>query len=102
MKPFYVYILQCSDKSYYTGHTDDIENRLAYHNSLDNFTYTASRLPFELVYVQEFMTRSEAIDAEHQIKRWSPQKKEALINGQWDDLKKLSRKAKKSYFDFTE
>jgi predicted GIY-YIG superfamily endonuclease len=102
MKNFYVYILKCNDGSYYTGHTDDLENRIAFHNSLDNTSYTATRLPFKLVYVQEFMTRGEAIDAEHQIKRWSRKKKQTLIDGKWDDLNKFSRKPKNTYFDFIE
>jgi tRNA/rRNA methyltransferase len=99
MKHFYVYILRCSDDSYYTGHTDNIENRLVEHQSSNNFSYTASRLPIDLVFLQEFMTRDEAINAEHQIKRWSRNKKIALINGKWDDLKRLSRKQKNTYFD---
>jgi predicted GIY-YIG superfamily endonuclease len=50
MPAFYVYILKCNDASYYTGHTDDIERRLAMHNEGKIDSYTATRLPVELVY----------------------------------------------------
>ena len=105
MKHFYVYILKCNDGSFYTGHTDDMEKRLAEHSAKEIPSYTSDKLPVDLVYMQEFMNRSEAIDAEHQIKRWSRKKKEALINQSWDELKKNSRKIftkKSTYFDFIE
>lgn len=90
MKHFYVYILQCNDNSYYTGHTDDIEKRLAEHISKDKPGYTSTRLPIELVFLQEFMRREEAIAAERQIQGWSRKKKEALIAKDWDRLVHLS------------
>ncbi len=90
MKPFYVYILKCNDGSYYTGHTDDIEKRLAEHQNPEKITYTTTRLPVEIVYLQEFATRVEAIAAERQIQGWSRKKKEALIQNDWDQLIKLS------------
>ncbi len=101
MKHFHVYILKCDDGSFYTGHTDDIEKRIGEHQSGENECYTSDKLPIELVYLQEFMSRSEALDAEHQIKRWSRKKKEALINQSWNELKKFSRKEfkKSTYFD---
>jgi predicted GIY-YIG superfamily endonuclease len=90
MKPFYVYILKCSDNSYYTGQTDDIEKRLAEHINNEKPTYTSTRLPIQLVFIQEFMTREEAIAAERQIQGWSRKKKEALIARDWDQLRYLS------------
>ena len=101
MKHFYVYILRCSDESFYTGHTDDIEKRLAEHNAKEIPSYTSDKLPVQLVYLQEFMSRPEAIESEQQIKRWSRKKKEALISNSWNELKKLSRKNSKktTYFD---
>jgi tRNA/rRNA methyltransferase len=89
---FYVYILRCSDGSYYVGHTDNIENRLAVHQAgslPDSFTH--DRRPVELVFCQDFQTRQEAFERERQVKGWSRTKKEALINGKWRRLEVLSR-----------
>ena len=84
MKPFFVYMLKCNDKSYYTGHTDNLENRIMQHNH-KHFPacFTATRLPVQLVFSEEFNTREEALASERQIKRWSRKKKEALINNDW-------------------
>ncbi len=90
MKPFYLYILKCSDGSYYTGHTDDLGKRLAEHGE-GYCEYTAKRLPVELVFSDEFTTREDAFGRERQIKGWSRKKKEALIEGNWDKLKKLAK-----------
>ena len=89
---FYVYILECSDGSYYTGHTDNLESRLHQHH-LAYFSqcYTASRLPVLLVYKQGFATREEALSSERQIKGWRRKKKQALIKEDWERLKKLAR-----------
>jgi putative endonuclease len=81
---FWVYLLKCADQSYYTGHTDNLENRLAQHRcKLIPTCYTATRLPVHLVFSQEFSTREEALASERQIKGWSRKKKEALINNDW-------------------
>jgi putative endonuclease len=93
---FWVYLLKCADKSYYAGHTDDLENRLAQHHSKEiPSCYTATRLPVTLVYSQEFSTREEALGSERQIKGWSRKKKEALISGDWAALS-LHAKRKKA------
>lgn len=79
---FSVYILRCADGSYYTGHTENLEKRLALHAHGDIpscFTYT--RRPVELVFSQQFETRYEALASERQIKGWSRKKKTALIEG---------------------
>ena len=89
---FYVYILKCNDGSYYTGHTDDLESRLGEHFAAQNECYTKSRLPLTLMFVQEFATRSEAIETEVSIKKWTRKKKEALIAGDWLLLRQLSRR----------
>lgn len=96
MQYFYVYILKCSDNSYYTGHTDNIEKRISEHKIGKISGYTSSRLPVEVVFVQKFASRYEALSAEHQIKRWSRNKKEALIRGDWKKLKELSKKYSKN------
>lgn len=75
MKPFWVYILKCSDNSYYTGHTDDLETRIGQHQAGVCDSYTATRLPIQLVWSQEFVTREEALSAEMQIKGWSRKRK---------------------------
>ena len=90
MKPFFMYILKCNDNSYYIGQTDDIDKRISEHMQGAVSGYTKTRLPVKVVYVQDFMTRDEAINAEQQIKRWTRKKKEALINKDWETLKKLS------------
>ena len=89
---FYLYILKCNDDSYYTGHTDDIERRLSEHFKGGMACYTKKRLPIELVYMQEFPTRYEALSAERQVKRWSRKKKEALIQDNWEELQRLAKK----------
>ena len=84
---FWVYILQYSDKSYYTGHTDHLESRFAQHqNKMISSCYTSTRLPVQLMHSQEFTTREEALAAEKQIQGWSRKKKEALIKGDWHAL----------------
>jgi predicted GIY-YIG superfamily endonuclease len=91
---FYVYILKCADGSYYTGHTDNIELRVAQHNRGEIPGYTASRMPLTLVYVEDFPSRDEAFRAERQIKGWSRRKKEALMDRDWERLKALSKTSK--------
>jgi putative endonuclease len=92
MKFYYVYILKCSDGSYYTGVTNNIEKRLTEHNSDDSVTsYTSKRRPVELVYSQQFNDIKQAIELEKQIKGWSRRKKEAFINEDWEKLKLYSK-----------
>ena len=88
---FWVYILRCVDGSYYVGHTDDLEKRIAEHRSGEVPGYTSSRLPVELVFAAEFPTREEALSREGQIKGWSRAKKEALMRGNWDEVSRLAR-----------
>ena len=93
MLDFYVYILRCIDGTYYTGHTDDIDARISAHEQgLMPTCYTYTRRPIEVAYSAMFATRAEAIDAEQQVKGWSRRKKEALINGEFELLKALSKK----------
>lgn len=90
---FWVYILQCRDRSYYTGHTDNLENRLYQHqNKIIPSCYTCNRLPVQLVFSQEFVTREEALIAEKQIQGWSRRKKEALINKDWQALSEHAKR----------
>ena len=89
--PFHVYILRCSDGSYYTGHTDKLESRLSAHQQGTIHGYTQKRRPVRLVFAEELPTRQDAIARERQIKGWSRAKKEALIAGDWDKLTKLAK-----------
>jgi len=91
MKEFYIYILKCNDESYYTGHTDDLGTRLEQHCFGNTNCYTSKRRPLKLVYSEAFSERSQAQEAERQIKGWSRKKKEAFINRDFELLKKLSK-----------
>jgi putative endonuclease len=90
-KPFWVYILRCVDGSYYTGHTDDLDLRIAKHQLGQVKGYTEARLPVELVFAQECARREEALAAELRIKGWSRKKKEAMIEGDWNEVRSLAR-----------
>jgi putative endonuclease len=87
----FTYILKCSDQSYYTGSTKDIDKRLEEHNLGKGSKYTSNRLPLKLVYLEEFDRIDTAFYREQQIKKWSRKKKEALINGDFDKLSHLSK-----------
>ena len=92
---FFAYILLCVDGSYYTGHTEDLECRVADHHAGRFGGYTLKRRPVRLEWSQEFVTRYEALSAERQIKGWSRAKKRALIAGDWDRLSNLARNRQK-------
>ncbi|MFC5684437.1 GIY-YIG nuclease family protein [Flavobacterium sp. MAHUQ-51] len=93
MKQSYVYILKCSDNTYYTGVTSNLEGRIFKHDSgFYPECYTFSRRPLVLVFFCEFTDINLAIDKEKQIKKWSKAKKEALINGDFESLVNLAKK----------
>lgn len=94
MTKAWVYILRCADGSYYTGHTTNLEKRLAEHQSGQRTNWTRHRLPVEVVFDQEMPDKDQAFLAERQIKKWSRAKKEALIAGDWDMLQWLAKKPK--------
>ena len=88
-----LYIVQCSDGSYYVGTTrTELESRIAQHNAGTFGGYTSTRRPVRLVYSQEFERITDAIEAERKVKGWSRAKKEALIAGRFEDLKALSKR----------
>ena len=93
---FWVYMLECSDGSYYTGHTDELERRLGEHDAGLYPGYTTKRRPLTLVFSQEFPTRLEALTAERQIKGWTRRKKQALIAGDWNEIVRLSNHNKET------
>ena len=92
MKLYYVYIVECSDGSFYTGFTSNLEKRIFEHNSgRDPDAYTFKRRPVELKWVETFTDPNHAITTKKQIKGWSRSKKIAVINGEWEKLVELSR-----------
>ncbi|QBZ98851.1 GIY-YIG nuclease family protein [Flavobacterium sangjuense] len=93
MKQSYVYILKCSDNTYYTGVTSKLTQRMFQHNSgYFPDCYTFKRRPLQLVFYCEFTDINLAFEKEKQIKKWSKAKKEALINGEFDVLVNLAKK----------
>lgn len=75
----YVYILRCSDDTLYTGYTTDYERRLDEHQQGKASKYTRCRTPVKLVYLEELVSKSEAMKREIQIKNLSRQQKIILI-----------------------
>ena len=91
-----MYILRCSDGSYYVGSARDLDARMQQHTAGEGSTYTSRRMPVELVYAQEFSTVAEAFAAEKQVQGWSRAKREALIRGEQQRLPELSRRRRGS------
>lgn len=91
MGEFHVYVLLCSDGSYYVGSTHDLAQRVKAHAEGRGCRYTAQRLPVSLVYSEPQESESAAVRRETQIKRWSRAKKDALIAGDARRLRKLSK-----------
>ena len=78
---WYVYIVQCADNTFYIGSTNDLEHRLATHNSGKGAKYTRGRLPVQMIYSEECESRSLAAKREAQLKKLSRAEKELLIRG---------------------
>lgn len=75
----YVYVVECSDGSLYTGYTTDPERRVAEHDAGEGAKYTRGRGPVDLVHLEEYDTRSGAMSREYEVKQLSRQAKERLI-----------------------
>jgi putative endonuclease len=90
----YVYMLRCSDGSYYVGSAtgEDLGPRVDQHNAGSYPGYTFSRRPVVLVWSEYFDRITDGIAAERQIKGWSRAKKEALLNSDWAKVSELSRR----------
>ena len=84
--------MKCSDGTYYTGSTMDLERRLKQHEAGEGAKYTKQRLPVELIYSEEVDRIDFAFYREKQIQSWSRKKKQALIEGRLNDLPTLSKK----------
>ena len=91
MGPYYVYILECADKSFYVGFTNNVERRLEEHQTgfYEN-AYTNKRRPVRLLYHLQFTKAYQALQIEKQLKGWSRAKKIALMNGKFKTLQILS------------
>jgi len=87
---WYVYIIECRNKTLYTGITKDISRRIKRHNAKDGCIYTRTRVPVKLMYQEPHPSYSSALKREAQIKKWSRNKKLALINGNLAELSRLS------------
>ncbi|WP_179339535.1 GIY-YIG nuclease family protein [Winogradskyella ludwigii] len=98
---YFVYILLCADKSYYTGITNNLSKRFNEHQAgTKRDSYTYSRRPLTLVFQQEFNDVIQAIYFEKKIKGWSRAKKKALIDGDFDRLQILSECRNVSHYKF--
>lgn len=75
----YVYILKCSDNTYYTGYTNDVTRRIKLHNEGKGAKYTRGRTPVQLVYEEMYETKTEALKREYEIKQLRRTEKERLI-----------------------
>lgn len=92
MKYYYVYIILCSDGSYYVGMSNGVKKRFQEHQAgINPRCYTFKRRPLKLVYWERYDYVEDAILREDQLKGWRREKKEALINGKFEDLKGLSK-----------
>lgn len=78
-KEHLVYILRCKDNSLYTGYTNDLENRLKAHQDGKGAKYTRGRGPFQVVYIEKFDTKEEALKREYDIKQLKRKGKLLLI-----------------------
>jgi putative endonuclease len=79
---YFVYMVECKDKTFYTGSTVDVQKRLLVHNTKKTgAAYTKARRPVTLVYTEECSDRSEALKREHVIKQLSRSEKQSLIDG---------------------
>ncbi|MBV8637685.1 MAG: GIY-YIG nuclease family protein [Candidatus Eremiobacteraeota bacterium] len=92
MNDYYVYILKCSDGSFYVGITNDLERRVGEHQyGWNPACYTHERRPVRLVYSERFSEVDAAIAWEKRIKGWSRKKKIALIMGDFEKIHEVDR-----------
>ncbi|WP_336336350.1 GIY-YIG nuclease family protein [Haloarcula brevis] len=77
--PYHVYVLRCSDNTFYTGYTTDVERRVREHDAGDGAKYTRGRTPVDLVHVESFDSQSAAMSREYEIKQYTRAAKERLV-----------------------
>ena len=91
MRSFWVYMLRCVDGTFYTGVTNNVDQRFGRHcDGVHPTSYTFSRRPLVLVYAGEFQRAIDAIDFEKRLKGWSHKKKRAFADREWPLLKRLA------------
>ena len=98
MKKGFVYILECSDGSLYTGSTIDLDKRMLEHEEGRGDNHTKKRLPVRFVYFEEYTTIGEAFRKEKQIQGWNRNKKKALIKENFEELKRLAECQNESHY----
>ena len=76
---WFVYILLCADQSLYTGSTNDLEKRFLTHQAGKGGKYTRSHKPLKLIYSEQYLTQSEALKREIEIKSWGREKKIRML-----------------------
>ena len=84
----FVYILRCVDGSFYVGSTHYPATREAVHNSGRGAMHTRLRRPVRLIFTEPFATETAAVTRERHLKRWTRAKKEALVDGDFERLKR--------------
>jgi len=87
-----MYILECSDHSFYVGSTTNLDRRLAEHQQGSGARYTKTRLPIKLVYIEEYPRIADAYSREKQVQGWSRAKRIALVEHQFGVLPELAKK----------
>ncbi|OZT10918.1 endonuclease [Priestia aryabhattai] len=88
----YFYVLECKDQSYYAGYTNNLNKRLAVHNSGKGAKYTKSRLPVVLLWHEEYKTKTEAMRKEYWFKQLSRKQKEQYILKEQKKSHELTKK----------
>lgn len=86
-----MYILECADGSYYTGSTKDLDRRIEQHKNGEGANHTRKHLPVELIYYETFTRIDWAFEREKQVQGWGRSKKEALMNGELEELHELAK-----------
>jgi putative endonuclease len=86
MSEWFIYIVRCVDDSYYTGISNNVEQRIKKHNAGIGAAYTRSHRPVVLIWQESAESESAAKRREAQIKKWTRSKKENLVNGVWGKL----------------
>ena len=98
MRKGYMYILKCSDGTFYTGSTIDLGVRMEQHSNGRGANHTAKRLPIELIYFEEFLRIEDAFYREKQVQGWTRAKKLALIESNYEALSKLAECKNESHY----
>ena len=94
--PYFVYILECANGTFYTGSTSNLSDRILAHKSgADPKSYTYWLRPVKLVWAEEFESRVEALNIEKHIKGWSHAKKQALINNDFEEIHQIVKQERR-------